>query len=76
MLFVVGDCGTIPTVANSINDAASPNPATSPVGTTITYTCDTGYEFSTQASATLSVTCQGDNSWSTFANCESKFRHS
>ena len=71
MVFV-GNCGTIPTVANSTNNHLVQNLSTFSIGTTIVYTCITGYEFSTEESSTLNVTCQGDNSWSTYTDCERK----
>ena len=57
-----------PAVPRKSNAQASSNAATSPVGTTVTYTCNTGYYF-VHAFATRSVgiTCEQNGQWSTLS---------
>ena len=68
-VFTVVDCGAPPVVAASTSSPESP--ATTE-GSSVNYTCITGYEFSDGSTSQL-VTCQSNSSWDQISACKGKY---
>ena len=65
LLLEAGQCQAVPQESMA---TASSSAATSPIGTTVTYTCDAGHYFNhATQSRTAMITCQASGQWSTLS---------
>ena len=63
------DCGDPPAISNGGRNWTTGSPA--PIGTTVTYTCDSNY---TTDGADM-VVCKGDGSWTAPPSCDGTCSH-
>ena len=61
------DCGDPPAISNGGYTWTAGSPA--PIGTMVTYTCDSGYTMD----GADTVVCKGDGAWTTPPSCDGKY---